>query len=319
MVWLRTRRHTSDISNDELPASITILKDGSCPDGTDEGRAAFEKYSRDLEAWQNASAALGFPVERPLRRPELPGIAGQWRGPSQSFNGKIAPVVSYAIRGSLWCQGESNSGDGRIYAARMEALVQGWREAWGLPHMPFYFTQLQAYGAADSAEVGLADIRQVQDEGVVFKSHIDGSSHTFTPESVMDTEQKLGADIAMCLDECLPYPATRDQARTPGCIHSVWAVAEPMPTMLQSTPTAIHTPPFAFMVVSSRSPRGGTAVRSREAIAPMPALRQSCSSTAWCGPLTTSCSTATSWASFHLWAAARPRGTAAATAPPNGG
>lgn len=130
--------------------------------GTEQGRAAFEKYYRDLEAWQKASAALGFPVEKPLKRPDLPGIAGQWRGPSQFFNGKIAPVVPYAIRGSLWCQGESNSSDGRLYAARMEALVNGWREAWGMPEMPFYFTQMQNYGAADSAEVGFADIRQAQ-------------------------------------------------------------------------------------------------------------------------------------------------------------
>ena len=129
---------------------------------TPEGRAAFEKYYADLEAWQKASAALGFPVEKPLKRPELPGIAGEWRGPSQFFNGKISPVVPYAIRGSLWCQGESNASDGRLYAARMEALVRGWREAWGMPEMPFYFTQMQNYGAADSAEVGMADVRQAQ-------------------------------------------------------------------------------------------------------------------------------------------------------------
>ena len=143
-----------------LKGDADLIHDGDA--GTEQGRAAFEKYYRDLEAWQKASAALGFPVEKPLKRPELPGIAGQWRGPSQFFNGKIAPVVPYAIRGSLWCQGESNSGDGRLYAARMEALVRGWREAWGMPEMPFYFTQMQNYGAADSTEVGLADVRQAQ-------------------------------------------------------------------------------------------------------------------------------------------------------------
>lgn len=129
---------------------------------TAQGRAAFEKYYQDLAAWQKASAELGFPTERPLPRPNLPGIAGEWRGPSQFFNGKIAPVVPYAIRGSLWCQGESNSGDGRLYAARMEALVNGWRNAWGMPEMPFYFTQMQCYGGPNPDEVGLADVRQAQ-------------------------------------------------------------------------------------------------------------------------------------------------------------
>ncbi len=143
-----------------LKVDAAMIHDGDA--GTAQGRAAFENYYADLAAWQKASAELGFPVEKPLKRPELPGIAGQWRGPSQFFNGKIAPVVSYPIRGSLWCQGESNNGDGRLYAARMEALVRGWREAWAMPDMPFYFTQMQNYGAADSADLGMADVRQAQ-------------------------------------------------------------------------------------------------------------------------------------------------------------
>ncbi|MBM3765728.1 MAG: sialate O-acetylesterase [Acidobacteria bacterium] len=143
-----------------LKVDADLIHDGDV--STEQGRAVFEKYYRDLAAWQTESAKQGFPVERPLKRPNLPGIAGEWRGPSQFFNGKIAPVVPYAIRGSLWCQGESNSGDGRLYAARMEALVRGWREAWGQTDMPFYFTQMQNYGAADSTDVGFADIRQVQ-------------------------------------------------------------------------------------------------------------------------------------------------------------
>lgn len=52
--------------------------------------------------------------------------------------------------------------------------------------------------------------RKISEEGVVFKSHLDGSKHMFSPEIVMDIEQKIGADIAMVLDECTPYPATRD-------------------------------------------------------------------------------------------------------------
>ena len=143
-----------------LKGDVDLIHDGDV--STEQGRAAFEKYYTELEAWQKASAEQGFPVERPLKRPELPGIAGQWRGPSQFFNGKIAPVVPYAIRGSIWCQGESNGDDGRIYAARMEALARGWQQAWGQPDLPFYFTQMQAYGAADSADVGLADVRQAQ-------------------------------------------------------------------------------------------------------------------------------------------------------------
>jgi queuine tRNA-ribosyltransferase len=48
----------------------------------------------------------------------------------------------------------------------------------------------------------LADNRQVNDDGVTFRSHIDGSLHTFTPELVVRVQEQLGADIIMCLDEC---------------------------------------------------------------------------------------------------------------------
>ncbi|MEX1224886.1 MAG: sialate O-acetylesterase, partial [Pirellulales bacterium] len=129
---------------------------------TASGQAAFAQFYRDLAAWQDEAAELGFPLERSPKRPELPGIAGSWRGPTQFFNGKIAPVIPYAIRGSIWCQGTSNSGDSRLYAARMEALVNGWRAAWGMPEMPFYFTQMQCYGNPDPNNVGFADIRQAQ-------------------------------------------------------------------------------------------------------------------------------------------------------------
>ncbi len=54
----------------------------------------------------------------------------------------------------------------------------------------------------------LGPMRKISDEGVRFKSHLDGSSHLFTPEKVMEIEMALGADIAMCFDECAPYPAS---------------------------------------------------------------------------------------------------------------
>ncbi len=56
----------------------------------------------------------------------------------------------------------------------------------------------------------LAKINDIHEDGVLFRSHIDGSKHFFTPESVMEIEQSLGADIAMCFDECAPFPSDRD-------------------------------------------------------------------------------------------------------------
>lgn len=58
----------------------------------------------------------------------------------------------------------------------------------------------------------LAQMNKIKEDGVEFRSHIDGSKHFFTPESVMGIEQALGADIAMCFDECAPYPSDRSYA-----------------------------------------------------------------------------------------------------------
>ncbi|PWJ57628.1 queuine tRNA-ribosyltransferase [Dyadobacter jejuensis] len=55
--------------------------------------------------------------------------------------------------------------------------------------------------------------RKINEEGVVFKSHIDGSIHTFTPEGVMDIQRSIGADIIMAFDECTPYPCEFTYAR----------------------------------------------------------------------------------------------------------
>ena len=53
----------------------------------------------------------------------------------------------------------------------------------------------------------LTDIRKLKEEGVEFRSHIDGSKHLFTPENVVDTQRAIGSDITMAFDECTPYPA----------------------------------------------------------------------------------------------------------------
>jgi queuine tRNA-ribosyltransferase len=59
----------------------------------------------------------------------------------------------------------------------------------------------------------LSDNRKLTEEGVKFKSHIDGSLHLFTPENVMDIQRTIGADIIMAFDECAPYPCEYDYAR----------------------------------------------------------------------------------------------------------
>ena len=59
----------------------------------------------------------------------------------------------------------------------------------------------------------LSDRRKLDENGVIFQSHIDGSRHNFTPENVMDIQRVIGADIIMAFDECTPYPCDYDYAK----------------------------------------------------------------------------------------------------------
>ena len=59
----------------------------------------------------------------------------------------------------------------------------------------------------------LSGVRKIKEEGVTFRSHIDGAKHLFTPEGVMDIQRVIGADIIMAFDECTPYPCDYKYAR----------------------------------------------------------------------------------------------------------
>src|SRR6266852_3511123 len=59
----------------------------------------------------------------------------------------------------------------------------------------------------------LADLRKVTDDGVRFRSHLDGSEHFLTPEKAVEVQLALGPDILMALDECIEYPASHERAR----------------------------------------------------------------------------------------------------------
>jgi len=69
----------------------------------------------------------------------------------------------------------------------------------------------------------LNDLRKVTEEGVTFRSHLDGSSHFFSPESAMDAQIGLGADVIMAFDECTEYPADRERMRASMELTLRWA------------------------------------------------------------------------------------------------
>ncbi|MEW5910784.1 MAG: tRNA guanosine(34) transglycosylase Tgt, partial [Thermodesulfobacteriota bacterium] len=69
----------------------------------------------------------------------------------------------------------------------------------------------------------LAKLSVITEEGVVFRSHIDGSSHFISPEKAVEIQQIIGSDIMMCLDNCLPYPISRESAEKGVEMTTAWA------------------------------------------------------------------------------------------------
>tara|TARA_B100000809_G_scaffold264249_1_gene319580 strand:- start:2041 stop:3171 length:1131 start_codon:yes stop_codon:yes gene_type:complete len=80
----------------------------------------------------------------------------------------------------------------------------------------------------------LSDNRKIKEEGVKFKSHIDGSYHVFTPENVMEVQRSIGADIIMAFDECTPYPCDYNYAKR--SMHMTHRWLERCLTHLDKTP-----------------------------------------------------------------------------------
>ncbi len=83
--------------------------------------------------------------------------------PSVLFNGMVSPVLPYQIKGAIWYQGEANVGRAAQYAKIFPAMIQNWREAWGIKDFPFYFVQIAPYLYAGVDSTESAYLREAQE------------------------------------------------------------------------------------------------------------------------------------------------------------
>jgi sialate O-acetylesterase len=112
---------------------------------------ALEKSVKSVETWKATTqevvatrpAAATQPKGLP-RAPQLPiHPLLEYGG---MYNGMIAPLTNYAIKGAIWYQGEANAGDGIRYRTTFPAMIRGWRSAWGQGDFPFLYVQLANLG-----------------------------------------------------------------------------------------------------------------------------------------------------------------------------
>ncbi|MBN2375026.1 MAG: hypothetical protein JXD22_01395 [Sedimentisphaerales bacterium] len=83
--------------------------------------------------------------------------------PTSKHNAMIEGLVPYRIRGSIWYQGESNRNEGMLYVKKTEALVKGWRLAWGQPDLPYYFVQIAPFNYGEEDPGVLATFWEAQE------------------------------------------------------------------------------------------------------------------------------------------------------------
>lgn len=105
-----------------------------------------------IEAWMSKSSLSPF---REVKVPESldPALAVH-KEPTVLYNGMIAPLAGYGIKGFLWLQGESNRHEPELYEKLLPAMVADWRKNWGLGDIPFYYIQIAPYGGTDKTRSG---------------------------------------------------------------------------------------------------------------------------------------------------------------------
>jgi sialate O-acetylesterase len=124
---------------------------------------AVDQYFQQVARWVQNAQSSGLLTPMPAA-PGLPGILqNPWRA-SGLYNGMIAPLIPYALRGAIWYQGESNANRAYQYRTLFPALIQDWRRAWGQGDFPFLFVQLANFTAppAEPGESDWAELREAQ-------------------------------------------------------------------------------------------------------------------------------------------------------------
>lgn len=125
--------------------------------------AAIEEWTKGEAAAKTKPKAEADAWRKKNPRPRAPRGEGDPWTPSGLFNGMINPLLPYALRGTLWYQGESNAGRAGEYHALFAAMIRAWRAHFGQGELPFYWVQLANYKVPeDPSGISYAQLREAQ-------------------------------------------------------------------------------------------------------------------------------------------------------------
>ena len=175
-------------------------------------RARIGEYNQQLAARENALRA----GQKPL--PPAPATLPADLMASRSFSGAnayerlIAPMLPYTLRGVVWYQGESNSGQldvAQNYAEMFHALVDGWRDAWGAPDLPFSFVQLPCWTSGEfwpwTRQSQLIASRSISHCAMVVCTDVGDAEPLHPPQKKPIGERLAAAALARTYARSIPW------------------------------------------------------------------------------------------------------------------
>jgi sialate O-acetylesterase len=182
--------------------------------------AAKQKYDAALAAWNDNVAKAKAENRQPPPRPGAPAGPGHPNTPAGLYNGMIAPLVPYAIRGVIWYQGESNASEAHAYKYRrlFADMIQDWRDRWGQGDFPFLFVQLANYKSNQWWPVlreSQTETLRLRNTGMAVTIDI-GESNDIHPKNKQDVGKRLAlAAMHGAYGKALEYSGPMFRQATP--------------------------------------------------------------------------------------------------------
>lgn len=158
------------------------------------------EYDEALKQWRAEADKAVAAGARPSPSPAVPDALREYRIASSIYDGMIAPLIPFYIRGAIWYQGESNEARAQQYELLLPTMIKAWRERWGEGDFPFGIVQLPNYrdAKADPADEAWSHLREAQrrtamstaNTGLIVTIDI-GEAHDIHPKNKLDVGKRM--------------------------------------------------------------------------------------------------------------------------------
>ena len=157
-------------------------------------------YDEALKKWRADSDKAKAAGARPSPSPAVPDALREYRIASSIYDGMIAPIIPFFIRGAIWYQGESNEARAQQYGVLLPTMIRAWRERWGEGNFPFGIVQLPNYRdpKPEPSDEAWSHLREAQrrtalhtpNTGLIVTIDI-GEAHDIHPKNKLDVGKRM--------------------------------------------------------------------------------------------------------------------------------